>query len=150
MSGIHFIGLDGDQLYCRLDTVQSGRWVPTSSGQKRAKIERSLGIHMCGGNVDCAVSHYALKLITTLGPSRWPDLCMRMSLTVHVQPGRVRGPPGPVFCCARVFPAVLHHHVANIHVTNDVTVHCYVLANHEPATSSETQPSLFILRSPGS
>lgn len=38
--------------------------------------------------------------------------------------------------------------MANIHVTDDVAVHCYVLPNHEPATSSETQPSLVILRLP--
>jgi len=34
---------------------------------------------------------------------------------------------------APVSPSVLHSHRRDVHVTDDVTVHRYVLANHEPA-----------------
>jgi len=58
-----------------------------------------------------------------------------LCFTINIEPRRVPGPARSVLGCARVLSTILHHHVADVHVTDDVTVHCYVLPNHKPAIS---------------
>ena len=55
--------------------------------------------------------------------------------TINVEPRRVPGPARSVLGCARVLSTILHRHVADVHVTDDVAMHCYVLPNHKPAIS---------------
>lgn len=46
--------------------------------------------------------------------------------------------PSSVLCYARILAAILHHDVTDVHVSYHISVHRYVVANHEPANKSET------------
>ena len=63
-----------------------------------------------------------------LGPSIHPGL------TVDVEPGRVADCAGPVGHRARVLPAVLDAHAADVHVAHHVAVDRHVLTHQEPET----------------
>lgn len=74
-------------------------------------------------------------------------LCFPMlfsTLTVNIEPRSMRCFTSPVFGCTTIFSTVLDHDVANIHVTNDVTVHRHVLADHEPTLRKSSSENTFI------
>lgn len=56
--------------------------------------------------------------------------------TVYVEARRVRHLASPILSPARVLASILHHHMTNIDVANNVTVYRYVLSNHESAKKS--------------